>query len=428
MTHVLYHGSPKEFDEFTNQKQSSHGRAQGFGIYLTKSKQLAFGYSGPIDGPGFVYEVDATKIEEMKHLDNKKITLTVTDVVSLLESITEEEEYPYTLTDYYCDNLEPGWTPKNQEIAKEVARHLLDQEDNDLDIINDLNNVSGETDALAKGLTKLGIGSTKDDMSMDENEEPAIVVFDPKNVSIIRKMTAAEAKKELDMNDNQKSVQRQEILQEGALEVGYSNDVKAAMLDLDPDLLGKTFSDEGLVLSLSQEAQKDLNNQPNQFDNLLVTEMVRNLEPDDFGDVSGFFFNDTKDHINQFNKSFSPTKVDLSQSTYKRLKQEIVDESALNIGYSDDIKSDMLYLDPDLLKRVMVNENITQGLSSEAEKLEQGLTNQFDNILVTEMTKELNYQDFKAVAPKFMNFAKAERNQQEDLDFAVSQIDNEINF
>ncbi|CAK1252560.1 hypothetical protein ACT5YR_06120 [Fructobacillus fructosus] len=58
----------------------------------------------------------------------------------------------------------------------------------------------------------------------------------------------------------------------------------------------------------------------------------------------------------------------------------------------------------------------------------QLLANQFDNMLVTGMTKELNYQDFKAVAPKFMNFAKAERNQQEDLDFAVSQIYNEINF
>ncbi len=428
MTHVLYHGSTQDFNEFMNQRQSTHGRAQGFGIYLTQSEQLALSYSGSMAKAGFVYEVDATKIDKMKHLENKRVTLSVTDVVSLLESINAEQDYPYTLTDYYGDDLEPGWTPKNQEIAEEVARHLLDQEDNDLDIINDLNNVSGETEALARGLTKLGIGSTKDDTSMDENGEPAIVVFDPKNILITRKMTAIEAKKELEMNDNQMTVQRQQILQEGALEVGYSNDVKAAMLDLDPNLLGKTFSDKDLVLSLSQEAQKDFQNQPNQFDNLLVTEMVRNLEPEDFEDVSDFFFNNKKGYTDQFHKVFSPASVDLSQGTYKRLKQEIVDESALNIGYSDDIKSDMLYLDPDLLKRVMVNENITQGLSSEAEKLDQGLTNQFDNILVTEMTKELNYQDFKTVAPKFMNFAKAERNQQEDLDFAVSQIDNEINF
>lgn len=428
MTHVLYHGSTQDFNEFMNRRQSSNGRAQGFGTYLTKSKQIAFSYSGSMNKPGFVYEVDATKIDKMKQLENKRITLSIADVVALLKSINAEQEYPYTLTDYYGNDLEPGWTPKNQEIAKDVARHLLTQEDNDLDIINDLNNVSGETEALAKGLTKLGIGSTKDDMTMDENGEPAIVVFDPKNIQITRKMTAAEAKKELEMDDNQVNVQRQQILQDGALEVGYSNDVKAAMLDLDPDLLGKTFADKELVLALSQEAQKDFKKQSNQFDNLLVTEMVRNLEPEDFEEVSDFFFNNSKDDSDQFNKSFSPAKVDLSQSTYKQLKQEIVDNSALTIGYSSEIKSDMLYLDSDLLKKVIVDENIAQGLSSEAEKLNHGLTNQFDNMLVTEMTKELNYQDFKAVAPRFMNFAKAERAQQEDLDFAASQINDEMIF
>ncbi|KRN51001.1 hypothetical protein IV71_GL000754 [Fructobacillus fructosus KCTC 3544] len=156
--------------------------------------------------------------------------------------------------------------------------------------------------------------------------------------------------------------------------------------------------------------------------------MVRNLEPEDFEDVSDFFFNNQKGYTDQFHKVFSPASVDLSQGTYKHLKQEIVDDSALNIGYLSEVKSDMFYLDPDLLKKVMVNENIAQELSSEAEKFDRGLANQFDNMIVTEMTKELNYQDFKIVAPMFMNFVKAERAQQEDLDFAVSQIDYEINF
>ncbi|MCK8628132.1 hypothetical protein [Fructobacillus cardui] len=220
--------------------------------------------------------------------------------------------------------------------------------------------------------------------------------------------------------------QRDEILESGALEASYSNNVKSEMLDLDPDLLAKTFADEGVVSILTAEAQKGSQNHQNEFDNVLVTEMVRNMELEDFEDVSDFFGTNQKDYNEKGYKSLNPSPVNLDQSTYKQLKKEIVDDTALNVGYLQEVKSDMLYLDPNILEKVLSNEDTAQALSSEANKANQGLANQFDNILVTEMTRELNYQDFKSVAPKFMNFAKSELSQQEDLDFAASQLENNI--
>ncbi|GIC69392.1 hypothetical protein [Fructobacillus tropaeoli] len=291
-------------------------------------------------------------------------------------------------------------------------------------LFNDETDLDGYTNDMRDYI----MSSQNDLKSLGITEAAILKVSSPWLIGDSRQISQNGNERELNMQTSSLKKQRDEIIENGALEVGYSNNVKAEMLDLDPDLLAKTFADEGVVSILTAEAQKGAQNHQNEFDNVLVTEMVRNMELEDFESVSDFFFNNQKEYTENGYKSLNPSPVDLSQSTYKQLKKEIVDNNALNVGYLQEVKSDMLYLDPNILEKVLSNKDTVQALSSEANKANQGLTNQFDNILVTEMTRELNYQDFKLVAPKFMNFAKAEQSQQEDLDFVASQLENNINL
>ncbi|MCK8628131.1 hypothetical protein [Fructobacillus cardui] len=192
-----YHGSSSNFDSFKHQAIGTNGHAQGFGIYLTQSKEVARSYAGTGKGhesQGFVYHVDASKINDMRQLDPEQVTMNQEDVVQILKSITEvQDEYPYTLVDYSGNpDLEVGWNEENEEIAQEIAFNLLENETNDLDVINELRNASDESEAVGNGLTQAMIGSAQDWTQTDANGQPALVVFDPNNLSILEKESVHE--------------------------------------------------------------------------------------------------------------------------------------------------------------------------------------------------------------------------------------------
>ncbi|GIC69394.1 ADP-ribosyltransferase-containing protein [Fructobacillus tropaeoli] len=192
-----YHGSSSNFDSFKHQAIGTNGRAQGFGIYLTQSKEVARSYAGTGKGhenQGFVYHVDTSKINDMRQLDPEQVTMTQEDVVQILKSITEvQDEYPYTLVDYSGNpDLEVGWNEENEEIAQEIAFNLLEDEANDLDVINELRNLSNESEAVGRGLSQAIIGSAPDWTQVDSEGHPALVVFDPNNLSIIEKESVHE--------------------------------------------------------------------------------------------------------------------------------------------------------------------------------------------------------------------------------------------
>ncbi len=81
-----------------------------------------------------------------------------------------------------------------------------------------------------------------------------------------------------------------------------------------------------------------------------------------------------------------------TKKEYKRMKAEIVQESAINVGYYNDMQIPLYAI-------VKAVRNISEmGYKPNIEDIE------IENMLITEAIKELNFQDFKAVAPYFFNF------------------------
>lgn len=95
-----------------------------------------------------------------------------------------------------------------------------------------------------------------------------------------------------------------------------------------------------------------------------------------------------------------------SRKALKSMKKSIVNDGALSIGYFQGVKSKMLELDPDILKKTMASAGgwVAETLTTNADLAMADKPNEFDNVLVTEMVRNLNYQDFKEVAPFFFNY------------------------
>ncbi|GAP04817.1 toprim domain-containing protein [Fructobacillus tropaeoli] len=95
-----------------------------------------------------------------------------------------------------------------------------------------------------------------------------------------------------------------------------------------------------------------------------------------------------------------------SRKALKSMKKSIVNDGALSIGYFQGVKAKMLELDPDILKKTMASAGgwVAETLTTNADLAMADKPNEFDNVLVTEMVRNLNYQDFKEVAPFFFNY------------------------
>lgn len=95
-----------------------------------------------------------------------------------------------------------------------------------------------------------------------------------------------------------------------------------------------------------------------------------------------------------------------SRKALKSMKRSIVNDGALSIGYFQGVKAKMLELDPDILKKTMASAGgwVAETLTTNADLAMADKPNEFDNVLVTEMVRNLNYQDFKEVAPFFFNY------------------------
>lgn len=90
----------------------------------------------------------------------------------------------------------------------------------------------------------------------------------------------------------------------------------------------------------------------------------------------------------------------LRQHELKRLKKEVVDHSALEVGYFEGILSALpSYSLIEAVRSLSSNGWVTPS-SSEAE---------LQNLLISEAIKALNYQDFKDVAPYLFSYPKEQR-------------------
>lgn len=92
----------------------------------------------------------------------------------------------------------------------------------------------------------------------------------------------------------------------------------------------------------------------------------------------------------------------VSKRTYKNLKKEIVEDTALNVGYYPGVLGEINnYLLMDVVKEISLNGWITENTSDV----------DLQNMIVTESVKKMSYQEFKDVAEYFFSFVPDDKEQ-----------------
>ncbi|HFI0149782.1 TPA: hypothetical protein ACGO3A_001328 [Streptococcus suis] len=100
----------------------------------------------------------------------------------------------------------------------------------------------------------------------------------------------------------------------------------------------------------------------------------------------------------------------LSQRDYKNLKKEVVEESAINVGYfSGIIQALPDYALMDAIRTIALDGWLTMNTEDST----------LHNMLVTESIKNLNYQDFKDVAPYLFSYPRDQR----EADLLVAPVE-----
>ncbi|MDF7637325.1 hypothetical protein PT274_03480 [Leuconostocaceae bacterium ESL0958] len=159
--------------------------------------------------------------------------------------------------------------------------------------------------------------------------------------------------------------------------------------------------------------------------------------PETLFDRNGNLYNDELDvdqlvdEMQTYAESREAAKVDtkqqaineLNQKQFKGLKQDIVADGALSVGYFEGVKAAMLNLDPAIIQKTIASAGgwVAESLELEADRAMANKPNEFDNILVTEMVRNLNYQDFKEVAPYFFSYQQV-LNQGGDAEIVATAL------
>jgi hypothetical protein len=91
----------------------------------------------------------------------------------------------------------------------------------------------------------------------------------------------------------------------------------------------------------------------------------------------------------------------MNQKAFKALKKQIVDETALNVGYAAGTKEGIIQIEPLLLNEVMAGD-MGQLLIQLAR---DGNISDFDNIFITEAVRLMKYSEFKTIARQFFNYS-----------------------
>lgn len=194
----LFHGSESSFEQFEHQQSYQHGHNNGFGFYMTPDLNRAKTYAEN----GYIYEVDTSKVSDMRMLDSEKVTLSNDDLADFIDYVNqqqiEDDGYPYLLSDYGYD-LDESEFEYTHEYSQQLADSMLENEydESDVDIINDLNNALGDSELAGKALTKINIGYSLDH-SLDQ-DNPDVVIFDPGNIKITNKQLTQDLLKNMDI-------------------------------------------------------------------------------------------------------------------------------------------------------------------------------------------------------------------------------------
>jgi hypothetical protein len=185
---TFYHGSPSKFDKFSLQ-QHVNGSAMGYGVYLTKDKERAKGYS---EGK-YLYEVQVNNdvINNSRVLSYDGITLKPKEVSKLVQGVAkqqiQEDGYPYVLSDWGEPSSDTEIDDGNKQLCDQIAEYTISTSNDDLDIVNEFANEmgggQGAADVLNPLLKDMNIHyATKD---FDEKSKE-YAIFNPDDAKIVK--------------------------------------------------------------------------------------------------------------------------------------------------------------------------------------------------------------------------------------------------
>lgn len=159
----LYHGSDNMFKKFSLKHLGKNGKAQGFGVYLASKEESAKMYGD------IIYEVDV-KLD--KELSLNKITLKKMILTKILKELHKSNDIlnDFNDVDYYGSNF----------VLNETINNLIDYNDNDVDIINELYNLSNDVIYV---LEKLGYTHCIASEQL-RTKDNVYIVFNVDNISI----------------------------------------------------------------------------------------------------------------------------------------------------------------------------------------------------------------------------------------------------
>lgn len=180
----LFHGSMSKFDHFSLDYKGLNGTADGFGIYLTPNKDMASMYAEQTKKLGYIYEVTA---DLEKPLSTDELTITDKELSKIIDILQESTNIlnDFNDVDYY-----------GEKVVKREAIAMLKENDNDVDLINEIANTTGDTEKTAEALYNVGHYTHIVANERLLQEDTVVVVLQPERINIER---VQDLNKELDV-------------------------------------------------------------------------------------------------------------------------------------------------------------------------------------------------------------------------------------
>jgi len=142
--YLAYHGSPKDFQNFSYEFLGDNGTSEGFGFYFTSNKSVAEGYSNG----GFVKEVI---LDIKKPLSFNSLTISPQELKKFLTTLDPTG-------DGYLSNWgEVNYEGRNSVVATAVEGEMSGS-DNDVDLISGIIQGSGRNAEFVNRTLKQTLG------------------------------------------------------------------------------------------------------------------------------------------------------------------------------------------------------------------------------------------------------------------------------
>ena len=153
---AVYHGSPKEFNEFSLSYLGTNGTAEGYGFYFTDKKSIAEGYSKGYEGQrrdgsnGKLFEV---YLDIKKPLSDKEVTMSRSQFKKFLIELNNQTDADGEPLDVLSNYGDVAWEGLNNVLnyAMEIE---YDGSDNDVNLVHSIINGCGNMEVVFDVLRK----------------------------------------------------------------------------------------------------------------------------------------------------------------------------------------------------------------------------------------------------------------------------------